>query len=67
MDWIEAQPAREGSPFVFPGDGGDGHFVGVARVLNRVCVKAKLKNVTPHVLRHNSESRIIPSAAVVSV
>jgi integrase len=56
MDWIEAQPARNGSPFVFPGDGGDGHFIGVARVLHRVCVKAKLKNVTPHVLRHTFAS-----------
>ena len=56
MDCIEAQPACEGSRFVFPGDGGNGHFVGVARVLDRVCVKAKLKNVTPHVLRHTFAS-----------
>jgi integrase len=41
---------------MFPGDGEDGHFIGVARVLHRVCVKAKLKNVTPHVLRHTFAS-----------
>ena len=33
-----------------------GHFVGVVRVLDRVCVKAGLKGVTPHVLRHTFAS-----------
>ena len=31
---------------------GDGHFLGIVRVLDRVCAKAKLTDVTPHVLRH---------------
>lgn len=53
---IEAAPSREGSPFVFPADWGDGHFIGVVRVLDRVCAKAKLKGVTPHVLRHTFAS-----------
>jgi integrase len=53
---VEAAPGREGSPFVFPADWGDGHFVGVVRVLDRVCAKAKLKDVTPHVLRHTFAS-----------
>lgn len=56
MDCLEAASARQGSPFVFPADWGDGHFVGVVRVLGRVCAKAKLKNVTPHVLRHTFAS-----------
>ncbi len=56
MDCIDVQPVRGGSPFVFPGDWGDGHFVGVVRVLDRVCVKAKLEDVTPHVLRHTFAS-----------
>lgn len=56
MDCIEAQPTRTGSLFVFPADWGDGHFVGVVRVLNRICRKAHLENVTPHVLRHTFAS-----------
>ena len=34
-----------------PGAWGNGHFIGVVRVLDRICGKAKLKDVTPHVLR----------------
>ena len=41
---------------MFPADWGDGHFIGVVRVLDRVCMKAKLKEVTPHVLRHTFAS-----------
>ena len=53
---INAAAGREGSQFVFPADWGDGHFVGVVRVLDRVCAKAKLSDVTPHVLRHTFAS-----------
>ena len=56
LSCVEAAPAREGSPFVFPADWGDGHFVGVVRVLDRLCAKARLKGVTPHVLRHTFAS-----------
>jgi integrase len=49
-------PGRKGSPFAFPADRGDGHFVGVVRVLDRVCAKAGLKGVTSHVLRHTFAS-----------
>ena len=56
MDCVAAQPAREGSPFVFPADWGAGHFIGVVRVLDRVCARAKLEDVTPHVLRHTFAS-----------
>ncbi len=56
IDLLEAQPIREGSPFLFPADWGDGHFIGVVRVLDRVCAKAKLEDVTPHVLRHTFAS-----------
>ena len=55
MDCIEAQPTRD-SPFVFPADWGGGHFIGVVRVLERVCRRAQLQNVTPHVLRHTFAS-----------
>ncbi|MGD9884791.1 MAG: tyrosine-type recombinase/integrase [Reyranella sp.] len=56
MDCIGAQRSCCSSPFVFPADWGDGHFIGVVRVLDRICQKAKLKGVTPHVLRHTFAS-----------
>lgn len=55
-DLIESQPTRKGSPYVFPADWGDGHFVGVIRVLDRICARAGLEDVTPHVLRHTFAS-----------
>jgi integrase len=51
-----AQGQRSASPYVFPADWGDGHFIGVVRVLDRVCARAGLANVTPHVLRHTFAS-----------
>jgi integrase len=56
MDCIETQTTRAGSLFAFPADWGDGHFIGVVRVLQRICRKAKLDDVTPHVLRHTFAS-----------
>jgi integrase len=53
---LESTPSHEGSAYLFPADWGDGHFIGVVRVLDRVCKKAKLKDVTPHVLRHTFAS-----------
>lgn len=56
IECIESQPAQGHSPYVFPADVGAGHFIGVVRVLARVCAKAKLADVTPHVLRHTFAS-----------
>jgi integrase len=44
------------SPWIFPADRGKGHFIGLPRVLNRVCEEAELKNVTIHTLRHTFAS-----------
>ena len=56
MDCVESLSVHGDSPFVFPADRGDGHFIGVVRVLDRICRKAKLEDVTPHVLRHTFAS-----------
>lgn len=52
LEVIAAQPKAGDSPYVFPADVGDGHFIGLVRVLNRVCHRAKINGITPHVLRH---------------
>ncbi|AMO71058.1 tyrosine-type recombinase/integrase [Sphingorhabdus sp. M41] len=56
MTVLEKQAQRSHSPFVFPADWGDGHFIGVVRVLDRVCARAGLEEVTPHTLRHSFAS-----------
>lgn len=55
VDLLLAQPQTR-SPFFFPADWGEGHFIGVVRVLDRVCERAKLADVTPHTLRHTFAS-----------
>ena len=56
VELAASQPRRGPSPFVFPAAWGDGHFIGVVRVLDRVCARAELTGVTPHVLRHTFAS-----------
>lgn len=53
---IKTQSECAGSEYVFPADIGDGHFIGMVRVLQRVCKRAKLTGVTPHTLRHTFAS-----------
>ena len=55
VDLLLAQPETK-SPFFFPADWGEGHFIGVVRVLDRICDRAKLADVTPHTLRHTFAS-----------
>jgi integrase len=56
MTVLEAQALNSHSPYIFPADWGDGHFIGVVRVLDRVCARAGLDDVTPHTLRHSFAS-----------
>lgn len=50
---LEVIEDRVGLPgWVFPSGRGDGHFIGLPKVLDRICTAAGLKDVTPHVLRH---------------
>ena len=53
---IEAQPKRDDVPYVFPADWGGGHFTAMVATLDRLCADARLKNVTPHTLRHTFAS-----------
>jgi integrase len=49
---LAARAVKAKSPWVFPADRGEGHFVGVPKVLQRLCDEAGLAGVTVHVLRH---------------
>jgi integrase len=51
-----ASAGRAKTDWLFPGDRGDGHFVGIRKVLARVCARTNLTGVTPHVLRHSFAS-----------
>ena len=53
---LEAQALRSHTHYIFPADWGDGHFIGVVRVLDRICARAGLDEVTPHTLRHSFAS-----------
>jgi site-specific recombinase XerD len=45
-----------GGEWLFPAQRGGGHFVGLPKVLARICAKAGLKDVTIHTLRHTFAS-----------
>jgi integrase len=53
IDLLETLPRRDGLPHVMPAERGDGHFIGLPRVLARLCAKGGLDGVTVHVLRHS--------------
>jgi len=56
LQLIERQAKLSGGDYLFPADSGEGHFVGVVRVLERVCARAGLQDVSPHTLRHTFAS-----------
>jgi integrase len=53
---LKAQPRDGDCNWVFPADRGEGHFVGVPKVLERVSAHADLVGVTVHSLRHTYAS-----------
>jgi site-specific recombinase XerD len=55
VDLLLSQPKAR-SLFFFPADWGDGHFIGLVRVFDRVCARAGLTDVTLHTLRHTFAS-----------
>ncbi len=42
----------ENSPYVFPGESGDGHYQGVKNIWKQAIQRAGLPGVSPHTLRH---------------
>ena len=50
--YLASQKRREACQWVFAADRGDGHFIGLPRVLARLCARAGLENVKVHTLRH---------------
>lgn len=50
----KAHPGNEA--WLFPAERGDGHFVGIRKVLQRIARQADLAGVTPHTLRHTFAS-----------
>lgn len=56
MSVLQAAVANTSSEWVFPAERGEGHFIGVPKVLARICREQGLENVTPHVLRHTFAS-----------
>jgi integrase len=54
---LKRQIARaRSSAWIFPAERGDGHFVGLPKVLARLCQAAKLHKLTIHTLRHGFAS-----------
>lgn len=55
INHISAMP-KNSDKWIFPAERGVGHFIGLPKVLERLCQKAELKDVTVHVLRHTFAS-----------
>jgi integrase len=52
-------PRQEGSPYVLPAERGNGHFVGVQKVWQRIRSAAGLEDVRIHDLRHTFASTAV--------
>jgi integrase len=53
LQLVEKQSAKSCTGWVFPATHGTGHFIGLPKILKRVCGRAGLAGVTVHVLRHS--------------
>ena len=52
VEHLALQENEDGARWLFPAERGDGHFIGLARVLANLCARAELSDVSPHTLRH---------------
>jgi integrase len=53
---LEALPRGSGGDWVFPATRGEGHFIGLPKVLERLCAAAGIEGATVHTLRHTLAS-----------
>jgi site-specific recombinase XerD len=53
LELIEHCSLGNSTPWVFPASHGPGHFIGVRKILKKICERANLRGVTVHVLRHS--------------
>ena len=57
LDTIRGQVGRTASvDWIFPAAKGEGHFVGVPKILRRLCATAEVPAIFPHALRHSFAS-----------
>lgn len=59
--------AREGNPWVFPGDGKDGHMTTVRVFWAAVCKRAEIKGARVHDLRHTFASLLVSAGESLPV
>jgi integrase len=55
VNHLSAQP-KNSDKWIFPAERGEGHFIGLPKVLGRLCQKTEIKGVTLHTLRHTFAS-----------
>ena len=53
---LREQLVADGSPYTFPSDGGQTHFIAADGVLGRICKRLGFEDVTAHTLRHTFAS-----------
>jgi integrase len=62
-----ARPAISGNPWVFPGEGGDGHITTIRSFWTAVCKRAGIKGARIHDLRHTFASLLASSGESLPV
>lgn len=67
LDILKALPRHVRSPFVFPADRSDGHFVGSPKIWREIRSAAELDDVRLHDLRHSVASFAISSGASLAM
>jgi integrase len=59
--------AKKGNPWVFPGEGADGHMTTIRTFWAAVCKRAKIKNTRIHDLRHTFASLLVSAGESLPV
>lgn len=59
--------AREGNPWVFPGDGRDGHMTTIRIFWLAICKRAEIKGARVHDLRHTFASLLVSAGESLPV